>query len=188
MKKWLSISVAFLLGVVVATSAGDVAAQIKSLIGQKVTGELTVIVNGKELPSKGAVINGTTNAPVRALVDAVGGDLVLEGKTISITTSAPSSSDSGSGSASSDNPYIGQPKASLERLKESLENDTLAPTIKERDEIKAGIDQLKASGGGELTQKTIESAEKNLATYEADIKKYTKQLEQVKEALQLLNK
>ncbi|WP_059050863.1 PspA/IM30 family protein [Paenibacillus senegalimassiliensis] len=90
MKKWGYLLSGILIGAIVATSGSAAAAQLKSLVGQKVTGELTVVVNGKELPSKGAVINGTTNAPVRALVDAVGGDLQLEGKTINITTITPS--------------------------------------------------------------------------------------------------
>lgn len=191
MKKWMSISIAFLLGVIVTLSAGEVSAQVKSLIGQKVTGELTVVVNGKELADKGAVINGRTNAPVRALVDAVGGELSLDGKTINITTDAypaPSSTNANSGSASKVNPYAGQPKESLDKIKAGLENDTLKVLKSERDEIKAGIEQLKTSSGGELTQKTIETAKKNLATYEANIEKYTKQLEQVNEALELLEK
>ena len=86
MKKWGYLISGILIGAVVATAGSAAADQVKSLIGQKVTGELTVVVNGKELPSKGAVINGTTNAPVRALVDAVGGELTLEGRTININT------------------------------------------------------------------------------------------------------
>ncbi|MUG44940.1 copper amine oxidase [Paenibacillus woosongensis] len=146
----------------------------------------TLIVNGKTQEDKGAVIDGRTNAPVRALSDALGADIQVSGKTIYVTTD-DAQPIVGSGSESIDNPYIGQPKASLEKIKAGLENDTLKLLKSERDEIKAGIDQLKASSGGELTQKTIESAEKNLATYKAaDIQKYTKELELINEALQAL--
>lgn len=92
MKRWGYLLSGILIGVVVATAGSAAAAQVKSLIGQKVSAELTVVVNGKELPNKGAVINGTTNAPVRALVDAVGGNLALEGKVITITTTTPAES------------------------------------------------------------------------------------------------
>ncbi|MEK4512854.1 copper amine oxidase [Paenibacillus sp. FSL K6-2524] len=194
MKKFAYMAGAFILGIVVASSAGTVSAQVKSLIGQKVTGEYAVVINGRELADKGAVIDGKTNGPIRAISDAIGGTLSVDNqkKVINITTN---SNAVGTGTTEQQstgpvvgNEYIGQPKASLEKIKAGLENDILAPTIKGRDEIKAGIEQLKASNGGELTQKTIESAEKNLATYEADIEKYTKQLEQVNEALKLLEK
>jgi hypothetical protein len=69
-----------------------------------------------------------------------------------------------------------------------LESDTLKVLESERNQIKAMIEQSKSSGGGEITQKAIEAAEKNLATYDADIEKYSKQLEQINEALQALEK
>ncbi|MNO55431.1 hypothetical protein D3C76_459230 [compost metagenome] len=80
----------FITGIVVgALLFGAVpafAAQVKSLVGQKVTAEYTVTVNGKTLEDKGIVVNGRTNAPVRAISDAIGADLKVEGKTIAITT------------------------------------------------------------------------------------------------------
>lgn len=72
------------------------ASQVQSLIGQKVTGEYTVTVNGKTLEDKGVVVNGRTNAPVRAISDALGAELKMDGKTIVITTNneeTPSTSD-----------------------------------------------------------------------------------------------
>ncbi|MBP1999763.1 hypothetical protein J2Z69_000782 [Paenibacillus shirakamiensis] len=86
MKKWVYLLSGVLIGAIVATSGDAFAAQVKSLIGQKVSGELKVVVNGKELASNGAVINGVTNAPIRALSDALGANLQLEGKVINITT------------------------------------------------------------------------------------------------------
>jgi hypothetical protein len=189
MKKWASLSCAFILGVIVASSAGTVAAKVQSLVGQKVTEELKVVINGKELADKGAVINGKTNAPVRAITDAIGGTLKLEGKTINITTGNETSTDSNSAnSEKGQNPFIGQSKVSLEKIKKALESDTLKVLESERNQIKAMIEQSKSSGGGEITQKAIEAAEKNLATYDADIEKYSKQLEQINEALQALEK
>ena len=63
MKKPAYIAGSFLLGVMVAASAGTVSAKVKSLIGQKVTGEMSVVVNGNPLEDKGAVIDGKTTVP-----------------------------------------------------------------------------------------------------------------------------
>lgn len=89
MKKWLYAVSAFVLGVVVASSSDAVAAQVKSLTGQKVSGEYTVIVNGEQLSDKGAVISGKTNAPVRAISESLGADLKVDNtaKVVEISTS-----------------------------------------------------------------------------------------------------
>lgn len=198
MKKWLSISAAFLLGVVVTLSAGDVSAQVKSLIGKKVTGEYTVIVNGKTLEDKGAVIDGRTNAPVRALSDALGADIQVSGKTINITTSEGSQSNEGvgnetagaapAGSSGSSNKYIGGSKDSLETLKSSIEINRIKPTAEERKKIAEQLTRLESSEGGELTKLTIEGLKKDLAEYDEILKKANEDLRLVNEALQLLNK
>lgn len=86
LKKWSYLLSGILIGAIIATSGSAAAAQIKSLVGQKVTGELNVVINGEKLDEKGAVINGKTNAPVRAISDAIGGKLDLKGDTIYITT------------------------------------------------------------------------------------------------------
>lgn len=188
MKKWAYLVSGILIGAVVATSGNAVAAQVKSLIGQKVTGELTVVVNGQELADKGAVINGRTNAPVRALVDAVGGSLVLEGKTIAITTdaeSAPSSTNSGSGSTTSNNPYISDSKESLESNKRILEEKILNPTLLRKAEVEKSLEKLEASESS-LSKEAAEKVQKELDSLNAEIDKYTKQLDQVNEALQAL--
>ncbi|OMF70519.1 stalk domain-containing protein [Paenibacillus glucanolyticus] len=85
MKKYLGFVGAFILGAVVMAAGEDVSAKVKSLVGQKVAGEYNVVVNGKELEQKGAVIAGTTNIPVRAVSEALGADLKVEDKTIYVT-------------------------------------------------------------------------------------------------------
>jgi RNA polymerase-binding transcription factor DksA len=77
----------FLLGVVVAISGTTAYAAVQSMVGKKVTGEMVVIVDGQTLADKGAVIEGKTNAPVRALAESLGVDLSVEGKNIYISTS-----------------------------------------------------------------------------------------------------
>lgn len=84
-KKWIGLTTAFLVGVFVAASSEDVSAQVISMIGKKVTGEYTVVVNGKTLPDKGSIIDGRANVPVRALSESLGADIKVEGKTITVT-------------------------------------------------------------------------------------------------------
>lgn len=85
-KNLVGIVIAFLVGVLVAATGEDVAAQVKSLVGKNVTGEYLVIVNGEELSDKGAIIDSKANVPVRSLSDAIGAEVKVEGKTIYITT------------------------------------------------------------------------------------------------------
>ncbi|WP_160045708.1 stalk domain-containing protein [Paenibacillus sp. USDA918EY] len=190
MKKWLYLLSGVVIGAVVATSSSAFAAQIKSLVGQKVTGEYTVVVNGKTLSDKGAVINGRTNAPVRALSDALGADLKVEGKTITVTTEgeAAPSNEGQPTSVSSTNKFMGQPKSSLLNSKDIIENKILAPTIKGRENILAEIKSLKETEAKGIPVPVLAEKEKQLQQYDADIAKYTEELRQVNEALAALEK
>lgn len=85
MKKYLGFVGAFILGAVVMAAGEDVSAKVKSLVGQKVAGEYNVVVNGKELEQKGAIIAGTTNIPIRAVSEALGAELKVENKTVYVT-------------------------------------------------------------------------------------------------------
>lgn len=85
-KKIAGFTIAFALGIFVATVGEDVSAQVKSMIGKKVTGEYTVVVNGKTLSEKGAIIDGRANLPVRALSESIGADIKVQGKTIIVST------------------------------------------------------------------------------------------------------
>lgn len=98
MKKWAYLLGGIVIGALVATSGSAVAAQVKSMVGQKVTGEYKVIVNGKELQDKGAVIGGRTNAPVRAISDSIGAELKVDNNTKTITIMTNNSSDVSSSS------------------------------------------------------------------------------------------
>lgn len=188
MKKWAYMASGILIGVVVATSGSAVAAQVKSLVGQKVSGEFTVVVNNKKLSDKGPVINGRTNAPVRAITEALGADLKVEGKTLYITTDSITDESSANGNVSSSNKYIGQPKTSLLNNKNSLENHILAPTLKGREDILAEIKSLKELEANGVPVPVLAEKEKQLKEYEADIAKYTEELRLVNEALAALEK
>ncbi|MGN7309421.1 copper amine oxidase, partial [Bacillus subtilis] len=122
MKKVAYIAGGILIGVVVSTAGGAFADSVKSLVGKKVTGEYTVIVDGKKLSDKGAVIDSRANVPARALSEALGADVKVTGKIITITSSEESSGttvseeSTPSSPSSSSNKYIGGSKSSLESL------------------------------------------------------------------------
>lgn len=121
MKKWAYLLGGIAIGALVATSGNALAAQVKSLVGQKVTGEYKVVVNGQELQDKGAVIGGRTNAPVRAIADSIGAELKVDNKTktITITTDQSSSVSNGNTVSAPEN----NEKSSLIKHKEFLETE-----------------------------------------------------------------
>ncbi|RUT48592.1 copper amine oxidase [Paenibacillus anaericanus] len=191
MKKWAYIVGAFLLGVIVASSAGTVSAQVKSLIGQKVTGEYTVIVNGKELQDKGAVISGKTNVPLRSLTEALGVDIQVTGKTIEISSDVVNDIGSPSETTNTTTPTVtsGTDKVALidgkyytkyELLnkKTTLESG-LEVAKKESDELIKEYESLKADGKLEGPQVW----EARLKSNEEGINRKTTELEKVNEAL-----
>lgn len=184
MKKWASLLGAFILGIIVASSAGTVEAKVQSLIGQKVTGELIVVVNGKELSDKGAVINGRTNAPVRAIADALNADLKLEGEKINITTDSFNNVNSKDETIVSTNKYIGRSKESLQKLKVSTQNESLLLMEKERAALIEEIKHLQEFGESPSLIKKQEV----LVEYNSMIEQCKAELAQIDEALQALEK
>lgn len=65
-------------------------AAVKSIIGAKVTGVYSIEQNGKKI-ADAAVINGSTYAPVRAIAEATGTSLTVEGKRIVLDVNEGSS-------------------------------------------------------------------------------------------------
>ena len=163
--------------------------RLKSMIGQNVTGELTVVVNGKELPSKGAVINGTTNAPVRALVDAVGGELTLEGKTINITTQSVDANEPNDNSSNKNSRHTKERLA--ERKKEFEEQLNILNAGKKElldliEEAQQDIFSTTDNNLIEVSKKKNEKSQKNIETFsDPEIEKVKNELKLVEEALQL---
>lgn len=191
MKKWTYLVSGVVIGAIIATSSSAFADQVKTLVGKKVTGEYTVIVDGKTLNDKGAVIDSKANAPVRALSEALGADVQVSGKTISITTAdsgaladSSSKSNTGSSASSTQNPYIGSTKESLLKAKESYEKNILAPT---KDSKKRQEDMLSLAQAAK-DDKAIANIQAEIALLDADIVKYTKEVEQIDEALAALEK
>ncbi|AWB45264.1 copper amine oxidase [Paenibacillus sp. CAA11] len=182
MKKWMYLVSGVVIGAVLATSGSALAAQVKSLVGQKVTSELTVVVNGKVLSDKGAVINNKTNVPVRALADAMGADIMVDGKTVKVTTGTPSQDEplaAASPATPSTNKYIGLSKASIEDSLDVLKNQILRINETARDGVLKEIEQAKKAEAPEL----LSSKQKQLAEIEAKISETKADIAQAEAAL-----
>ncbi|MGW8822211.1 stalk domain-containing protein [Paenibacillus lautus] len=177
MKKSAYVVGGILIGFVVATSTSAFADTVKSLIGKKVTGEYTVIVNGETLIDKGAVIDGRANVPVRGISEALGADIKVSNKTITITNSG--SEEMVQPSNGDNNGYNSWSKADLENRRTTLLERILEPTKAERNLIAKDLEVAKSEGAEVL----INSLEKQLAVYDADIAKYTAELKSVEAAL-----
>ncbi|CAM3369629.1 copper amine oxidase [Paenibacillus taichungensis] len=168
MKKVAYLVGGVLIGFVLSTSSGAFAETIKSMVGKKVTGEYSVIVDGKALSDKGAIIDGKANIPVRGISEALGADIKVSGKTITVTTSQEPAEldDNTSSSQVSENKYAGRSKASLEETLSILKDRMLAPNLKERDEVAAEVNRLKSVGADDAL---IKEREAQLAGYDERI-------------------
>lgn len=173
-----------IIGFAFSTSAGVFADTVKSMVGKKVTGEYTIVVDGKKLSDKGAVIDSKANVPARALSEALGADVKVSGKTITITSNSEDVVNVGDvapshESSSEANQYLGQSKSSLEESKQIIQDKILAPTKVGREQALLGLEAAKKTGDAT----TIKLAEEKLAEYDAEIAKYEKDLKLVNEAL-----
>lgn len=176
MKKLVYTLGCILIGFVLATSTNVFADAVKSLIGKKVTGEYTVIVNGEKLSEKGAIIDGKANVPVRPISDALGADIKVSGKTITVTSEQTNSENT---STDSGNEYTGRSKADLESTRTILIEKILEPTKAGRETLLKDLEMAKAENAEVL----INNIEKQLALYDADIEKYSADLAKVEAAL-----
>lgn len=177
MKKMLCVIGGFLIGAASVVAAQDVSAQIKSMIGQKVTGEYTVFVNGKELQERGAIIDGKANVPIRALSDSLGVELKVNNETKSIMVTSGNENVILSGDNSTGIEDLSS-KEDLLIKKSELEADLdFLQKSKERDQAK--YDDMQARGkieGGDVFINAIEILDKKIT-------QKTKELADVNEAL-----
>jgi len=187
MKKPAYVIGGVLIGFVLATTTSAFADTVKSMIGKKVTGEYTVIVNGQKLSEKGAIIDGKANVPVRAISDSLGADIKVSGKTITVTTTE--STDLSDGSVSIppvNNKYAGYSKQALEEVKISIENNRIKPAVEEREHILKEIEELKKPDAFGQPAANLEMKQKQLAEYDEIIAKAKEDLRLVEEALAAL--
>lgn len=178
MKKVAYIAGGILIGFVLSTSAGAFADSVKSLVGKKVSGEYTVIVNGEKLADRGAIIDGKANVPVRGISEALGADIKVSGKTINVTTI-----ESESPAATIENKYSGRTAASIQESLTILQDRILAPNLKEREEVASELAKLKESNADAAL---IKERETQLAGYDARIAATRADIAQAEAALAAL--
>jgi hypothetical protein len=202
MKKSMYLIGGVLVGFVLATSTGAFADAVSSMIGKKVTGEYTVIVNGTALSDKGAIIDSKANVPVRGIADALGANVAVSGKTITITQNKTEDAQSISQDTTTedvpppakediiiidipevketDNEYMGRSKTDLEGVRDVLINRILEPTKASKEKL---LKELEAAKKVENSDAFIATIEKEIAAYDADITKYTADLAKVEAAI-----
>jgi len=187
MKKFAYIAGGIIIGVVVSTAGAAFADTVKSMIGKKVTGEYTIVVDGKTLTDKGAVIDSRANVPARALSEALGADVSVSGKTITITSEGESQVDEATTSAgtssTSSNKYLGGTKKSLETLKESILNNTIKPATEGRENVLKEIADAKELQTQGVPVTNLETFEKQLASYDKILADANADLKLIDEAL-----
>lgn len=164
-----------IIGVVFSTSAGAFADTVKSMVGKKVSGEYTIIVDGNKLSDKGAVIDSRANVPARALSESLGADVKVSGRTIIIT-----SEDNGSGEITALNPtnnqsnkYAGKSKSYLEAMKSEYNNKILPPIVTGLEKVTKEYEGIKAAGQDDVTalaKQKVEDYQKLVDDAQAELK------------------
>ncbi|QZN77381.1 copper amine oxidase N-terminal domain-containing protein [Paenibacillus sp. DR312] len=174
-----------IIGIVFSTSAGAFADTFKSVVGKKVTGEYTIVVDGKKLSDKGAVIDSRANVPARALSEALGADVSVSGKTITISSQneeSNSGTDTGTPVATS-NKFIGYTKASLQELRDSKINNTIKIATEGREDLLKEMEILKQTEAQGIPVPVLADKEKQLASYDKILADANAELKLIDEAL-----
>ncbi|WP_153979246.1 stalk domain-containing protein [Paenibacillus xylanilyticus] len=179
MKKIAYIAGGILIGFVLSTSAGAFADSVKSLVGKKVSGEYTVIVNGQKLPDKGAIIDGKANVPVRGISEALGADIKVSGKTITVTSVDGQSAEE---VTVAENKYTGRSKSDLEEVIRVLREHVIPLGESGKDYAEKEIARLNSIGQTD----TLDKWESELRSSEESITKAKNDLAQAEAALAAL--
>lgn len=187
MHKVAYIAGGIIIGVVFSTSAGAFADTVKGMVGKKVTGEYTVVVDGKKLSDKGSVIDGRANVPVRAYSDALGADIKIDGRTIMVTSvktedSVNNQSAPGTTKASQEVEQLKIRQTYLESYAGELESQ-----IKVLEQEKAASEkQLATANPGmetQVYQQAVDIVDKKIAEKRTELEKTQSESKQVNEAL-----
>jgi len=174
MKKFRYLAIGIIVGLILSIPVGAFANQL-SLIGNKITGEYTIVVNGNKLDEKAIVANNKTFAPVRSFSEEMGGDISVDNatKTVNITTLETSDSNGAASVVTSNNPYIGLSDHEISEKRSFLTN-TMIPQTEAA--INAYEDELE-----EPTSAT------DIEQTKADLEKVKQRLQEYNEALKLMD-
>lgn len=194
MNKKMYMFIGALLGVLLATSGGAAADQVKSLVGKTVAGVYNVRVNGTTLSENAIAVDGTAYVPLRSISESLGANLAVKWKTIEIATGTPSSNvvvkEQSQAIALKDNPYTNWSKelivkhiGTVEELIEILNNN-----IKKYEKSLTDIDRKIGAAGHdqrliERIEKSATKTKKELQESKDSLLEHKKELEQLKAAL-----
>ncbi|MNW39767.1 hypothetical protein D3C74_168610 [compost metagenome] len=194
MNKKMYMFIGALLGVLLVTSGGAAADQVKSLVGKTVAGEYNVRVNGTTLSENAIAVDGTAYVPLRSISESLGANLAVKGKTIEIATGTPSSNvvvkEQSQAIALKDNPYTNWSKelivkhiGTVEELIEILNNN-----IKKYEKSLTDIDRKIGAAGDdqrliERIEKSATKTKKELQESKDSLLEHKKELEQLKATL-----
>lgn len=174
MKKVGYLVIGLLAGSILSTTAGAVAAQVKSLVGTKVVAEYMVTVDGKQLSDKAAIVDNKAMVPLRAVSDSLGAGIKLDSKNKKIEVVSAETTISSNEVAPETNKYMGRSEVDLSKSLENYKNNILAPTVIERDQIKNQVEALEnsiATNTADIKESaSLEAKKKQLAEYEQMIK------------------
>ncbi|MEC0136114.1 2,' 3'-cyclic nucleotide 2'-phosphodiesterase [Paenibacillus macerans] len=195
MKKWMYLLIGVVMGAVVTTTGSAFADQVKSMVGKQVAGEYNVNVNGNALAENAIVVEGKAHVPLRAVSDSLGANIVVNGKTIQITTNTADQTESAfvSEDKATSGKFANWPKDELEERKAKLEGYIInAEEGKEKTRINLErVEKSKDSSDFpktlEITNKNIERMKQSIKESEAAIAEYKAELQEVNAALEALN-
>ncbi|MEK4513649.1 hypothetical protein [Paenibacillus sp. FSL K6-2524] len=175
MKKFIA---GIIVGALLFGAMPVMAAQVKSVLGQKVTGTYTVQKADGTKIAEGAVINGSAYVPVRAIAEATGTDLDVKGKVITL------------GELQADEQlYVLQSQKNV--LLDKIKVSQAAVTRYETDAIPRAKERAEGSiTEVEKNQRTdfLDTLVKQLDQYKTELTDLQKQLADIDTKLEALNK
>lgn len=162
------------------TLSFNATAAVESLIGKQIQGEAPVVLNDQPLDTTGAILDGTTYVPVRAISEALGLDVDFKDGTVVLdkeNEEAPTVSD----------PVTPEVPATPEPEAEATSVNPADLPIRTADDVKNDISNLKA--GIWAVKASIESSrpdDQRLPIFQERLIKYEQELADLEKELAAL--
>lgn len=172
MKKWSYLVAGILIGAMLFGGIPAFADTVKGILGAKVTGVYTVKKATGEKVADGAILNGSTYVPVRAISEAAGIPLTVDTKGKVIVM--------GSDLQTDEKLYVLQSKRAL--LLEDIKEYQGGINLYETDIIPRAQEAAKNTKGTESEatyQSRLDDRTKELEKYKADLAEAQKQLAEI---------
>ncbi|WP_342438153.1 hypothetical protein NSS79_02500 [Paenibacillus sp. FSL L8-0436] len=150
-----------------------------SLIGAKVTGVFSVEQNGKKI-ADAVIINGSTYAPVRAISEATGTGLAVEGKKIIMSETTTAVAETVSATPADLQEKKASAEADIQRLERGIKDieENVLPGLRDQAQV------LSTNGAiGERAKQTLVQYEKQLKEDKAELTFLQARLAEIKAQL-----